>query len=205
MGTDADGYTQSSIYEVRTDANAFALWVGSSQFPSYLTWMSPKDIGQAMWTVKPVDASTELFVGWAEAVDGKEYLDTGIKFSTPPVWRWSVEAYYAEIEIPPSLTYNQDAPSRRPALENFWIETVQSTGTSKITWDAFWETSENGEENRKMLVIMNSDGSENIEADIQLGFTVPIFHWLPIVFIPIGAILCVISVFLIKQKKLIKR
>jgi len=205
MGTDADGYTQSSIYEVRTDANAFALWVGSSQFPSYLTWMSPKDIGQAMWTVKPVDPSTELFVGWAEAVDGKNYLDKGIKFSTPPVWRWSVEAYYAEIEIPPSLTYNQGAPSRPPAQENFWIETVQSTGTSKITGDAFWETSENGEEDRKMLVIMNPEGTANIEANIQLGFKVPIFHWLPTVFIPIGVILCIISVFLIKQKKLIKR
>lgn len=205
MGTDADGYTQSSIYEVRTDANAFALWVGSSQFPSYLTWMSPKDIGQAMWTVKPVDASTELFVGWTEAVDGKNYLDTGIKFSTPPVWHWTVEAYYAEIDIPPSYTYQQGAPSRPPIEETFWIETVQSTGTSKITWDAFWETSKNGEEDRKMLFIMNTDGSANIEADIQLGFKVPIFHWLPIVFIPIGIILCLITVFLIKQKKLIKR
>jgi hypothetical protein len=205
MGTDADGYTQSSIYEVRTDANAFALWVGSSQFPSYLTWMSPKDIGQAMWTVKPVDPSTELFVGWAEAVDGKNYLDTGIRFSTPPVWRWTVEAYYAEIEIPPSYSYQQGAPSRPPAQETFWIETVQSTGKSKITWDAFWDSSENGEEDRKMLVIMNLAGSENIEADIQLGFNVPIFHWLPIVFIPIGVILCIISVFLIKQNKLIKR
>lgn len=205
MGTDADGYSQSNIYEVRTDANAFALWVESSRFPSYLTWMSPKDIGQAMWTVEPVDPTTELFVGWAEAVDGKEYLDTGISFSTPPVWHWYVEAYYAEIEIPQSYTYQQGTPTRPPAQETFWIETVQSNGTMKITWDAFWEISENDEEDRKMLFIMNPDGSVNIEADIQLGFKVPIFHWLPIVFIPIGVILCLIAVFLIKQKKLIKR
>jgi len=205
MGTDADGYSQSNIYEVRTDANAFALWVGSSRFPSYLTWMSPKDIGQAMWTVKPVDPNETLFVGWAEAVDGKDYLDTGIKFSTPPVWHWYVEAYYAEIEIPQSYTYQQGKPTRPPAEETFWIETVQSKGTMKITWDAFWEISQNDEEDRKMLFIMNPDGSENIEADIYLGFKVPIFHWLPIVFIPIGVILCLIAVFLIKQKKIIKR
>ena len=206
MGTDADGYTQSNIYEVRTDAHAFALWVGSSRFPDYISWMSPKDIGQAMWTVTPVDSSTEYFVGWAEAVDGTEYLDTGIMFTTPPAWSWYVEAYYAEIEIPPSLTHNQGAPPRPPAEETFWIETVQAAGTSKITWDAFWETSEDDtEEDRKMLFIMNPDGSRNIEADIQLGFKVPIFHWLPLVFIPIGAIFCLIAVFLIKQKKLIKR
>ncbi|PVX24454.1 MAG: hypothetical protein CW716_10035 [Candidatus Bathyarchaeum sp.] len=90
-------------------------------------------------------------------------------------------------------------------LSTFWIETVQSTGTLKITWDAFWEISETGEEDRKMLFIMNPDGSRNIEADIYLGFKVPLFHWLPIVFIPSGLALCLIAVFLIKQKKLIKR
>ena len=206
MGTDADRYSQSNIYEVRTDAHAFALWVGSSRFPDYLSWMSPKDIGQAMWTVIPVDPAKEYFVGWAEEIDGTEYLETGIMFTTPPAWNWYVEAYYAEIEIPPSLTYNTEAPARPPAEETFWIETVQANVTSKITWDAFWEISEDEDaEDRKMLFIMNPNGSRNIEADIQLGFKVPIFHWLPLVFIPLGVILCLIAIFLIKQKKLIKR
>ena len=131
MGTDADGYSQSNIYEVRSDAYAFALWVGSSRFPSYLTWMSPKDIGQAMWTIEPIDSSKQLFVGWAEAVDGEGYLDE-IMFSTPPVWHWYIEAYYAEIEIPESLTHQQGMPTRPPAEETFWIETAQSSGLSLI-------------------------------------------------------------------------
>jgi hypothetical protein len=168
--------------------------------------MSPKDIGQAMWTVEPVDPNKTLFVGWTEAVDGENYLlDTGIRFSTPPVWHWYIEAYYAEIEIPQSLTHNQGAPTRPPAEETFWLKTAQSNGTSKITWDAFWEPLENRTENRKMLIIMNPDGSRNIEADIQLGFKVPIFHWLPFVLIPLGVILCLIAIFVIRQKNLIKR
>jgi hypothetical protein len=202
MGTDVDGYTQSSVYEARSDGYAFALWVASSNFPSYINWMSPKDIGQAMWTVEPVDSSKELFVGWAEAVDGQNYLDTGIRFSTPPVWHWSVAPYYAEIEIPPSLTYNQNEPTRRPAEETFWIETAQSTGTSKIRWDAYWKPLENRTENRKILIIMNADGSRNVEADIQLGFKVPIFGWLPLVLIPAGVIFCLIAIFVIRRKKL---
>jgi hypothetical protein len=176
MGTDVDGYTQSSVYEARSDGYAFALWVASSNFPSYINWMSPKDIGQAMWTVEPVDSSKELFVGWAEAVDGQNYLDTGIRFSTPPVWHWSVAPYYAE--------------------------TAQSTGTSKIRWDAYWKPLENRTENRKILIIMNADGSRNVEADIQLGFKVPIFGWLPLVLIPAGVIFCLIAIFVIRRKKL---
>jgi hypothetical protein len=199
MGTDADGYSQSSIYEVRSDSYAFALWVGSSRFPSYLTWMSPKDIGQTIWTVEPVNSSEELFVGWAEAADGENYVE-GMMFSTPPVWHWYVNAYYAEIEIPTSLTHNQGAPTRHPAEETFWIETAQSNETSKITWDAFWEPLED----RKILIIMNADGSRNVEADIQLGFKVPIFGWLAFVLIPVGVILCLIGVLVIRQKKLIK-
>ena len=45
--------------------------------------MSPKDIGQAIWTVEPVDSSEPLFVGWAEAADGENYLHE-MMFSTPP-------------------------------------------------------------------------------------------------------------------------
>jgi hypothetical protein len=161
--------------------------------------MSPKDIGQAMWTVEP-DSSEELFVGWAEAVDGENYLN-GIMFSTPPAWHWYIEAYYAEIEIPTSLTHNQGAPTRPPAEETFWLETAQSNGTSKITWDAFWEPSEN----RKILIIMNADRTRNVEADIQLGFKVPIFGWLPFVLIPVGVIFCLIGVFVIRRKNLLKR
>lgn len=205
MGTDADGYSQSNVYEVRSDAHAFALWVGSSSFPSYINWMSPKDIGQAMWTVEPINSDKPLFVGWAEAADGQNYLENGIMFSTPPVWHWSVAPYYAEIEIPPSVTYNQGVPTRSPAEETFWIETAESAGTSKIKWDAFWKPLENRTENRKILIIMNTDGSRNVEADIQLGFKVPIFSWLPFVLIPVGVIFCLIGIFVIKQKNLIKR
>jgi len=199
MGTDADGYSQSSIYEVRSDSYAFALWVAPSRFPSYLTWMSAKDIGQAMWTVEPVDSSEELFVGWAEAADGENYVE-GMMFSTPPVWHWYVEAYYAEIEIPTSLTHNQGEPTRPPTEETFWVETAQSNGTSKITWDAFWEPVEN----RKILIIMNADGTRNVDADIQLGFKAPILGWLPFVLIPVGAIFCLIAVLVIKRKHLLK-
>ena len=200
MGTDADGYSQSSIYEVRSSTYAFALWVGSSRFPSYLTWMSPKDIGQAMWTVTSVESYKDLFVGWAEASDGENYL-RDVMFETPPIWHWYVEAYYAGIEIPDSLNQNYGGePTNPPSEETFWIESVQSTKATKITWDAFWEPLDN----RKILIIMNSDGTTNVNADIQLGFKVPIFGWLPFVFIPLGVLLCLVGVYVVRRKNLLK-
>ena len=200
MGTDADGYSQSNVYEVRGSTYAFALWVGSSRFPSYLTWMSPKDIGQAMCTVTSVDSSKELFVGWAEASDAENYL-SGVMFETPPIWHWYVEAYYAQIEIPTSLNHNQGGePIRSPSEETFWIDYVQSTNATKITWDAFWEPLEN----RKILIIMNSDGTTNVNADIQLGFKVPIFSWLTFVFIPLGILLFLVGIYVIRRKNLLK-
>ena len=195
MGTDSDGYQQSSVYEIRSDTYAFVLWVKSSSFPSYLTWMSPKDIGQTRWTIES-NTGKELFVGWAEDVEGENYLNTGIMFSTPPTWHRSIASYHSEIEIPEPVTYNQNPPSRPPSQETFWLESLQSTETSTITWDAFWDNVQD----RKILIIMNADGSRNVQADIQLGFKVPIFSWLPSVLIPVGLILCVIGVFLIRQK-----
>jgi hypothetical protein len=199
MGTDVDGYSQSNVYEVRSSGYAFALWVAPSRFPSYLDWMSAKDIGQAMWTVKSIDSSKELFVGWAEAVDGENYLN-GIMFETPPVWNWYVEAYYAEIEIPSSISHNQGAPTRSPNEETFWLQSAQSSNPIKITWDAFWKPTTN----RKILIIMNLDGSSNVEADIQLGFKVPIFSWLPFLVIPLGIVFCIVGIFVIRQKKLLE-
>ena len=198
-GTDADGYSQSNVYEVRSSAHAFALWVGPAIYPSYLDWMSPKDIGQAMWTVKPTESSKELFVGWAEAADGQNYLN-GFTFETPPVWHWYVEAFYAEIEIPTSLVHNQGAPTRPPAEETFWLKTAKASDTYKLIWDAFWKPTTD----RKILIIMNYDGSSNIEADLQLGFTAPILTWLPFVLIPSGVIFCISAIFVIRRKKLFK-
>ena len=196
-GTDPDGYTQSNVYEVRSSTYAYALWVGSSQYPSYLKWMSAKDIGQCIWTVESIN-SKELFVGWANATDGEDYLFNKFRFETPPIWNWYINAYYAEIEIPAGIPYYEGAPARPPAEETFWLESVQSNDTAKIVWDAFWEP----DTDRKILIIMNSDGSSGVEADLQLGFKAPILGWLQFVLIPVGVIMCLAGIFVFRRKKL---
>lgn len=196
-GTDAQGFTQSEICQVREDTYAFVLWVRSSNFPSYLTWMSAEDIGQAMWIVTPVDSSKELFVGWADAIDGEDYLGNQIMYSTPSVWHRNVASYTAELEFEPSVTYNQGAPTVSPGQEAFWVESGQSSSAPlTVQWDAYWED----KDDRQMLIIMNADGSKNVAADVQLAFNVPIYSWLPFLLIPLGIVLCLVGVLIIKRK-----
>jgi hypothetical protein len=48
---------------------------------------------------------------------------------------------------------------------------------------------------------MNADGSSNVQATLQLGFAVPILGWLPYLFIPLGAVLCLGGVLMFRRRR----
>jgi hypothetical protein len=195
-GTDKDGYSLSDVYRVETSTHAFALWVEPLRISSYLRWINPEDIAQTKWVVKAVDLSKEIFIGWAKAADGENYLN-GFRYETPPSWHWNTSPYYASIDIPPTVIYNEGAPSKSPTLETFWLESAHSSNSSTINWDPNWSS----QAGRNILIIMNADGSNNVEADLQLGFNVPIFGWLPYLLIPLGIVMCLGGIFLIRRRK----
>jgi len=198
QGTDEDGFALSNVFEVRSSACAFVLWVAPANIPSYLSWMGSENIGETRWVVEAVDPSKELFVGWAKAVDGEGYIE-GLMFETPPSWHWLIWPYSPEIDVPSSVVYNTGVPSRSPAEESFWLESEHSSGLVELNWDHAWDA----EDGRNILIIMNLDGSSNVEADVQLGFKVPLFGWLPYLLIPLGAVLVLVGVFLFRRKKIV--
>jgi hypothetical protein len=53
----------------------------------------------------------------------------------------------------------------------------------------------------KYLIITNLDGSKSVTSDIYLGFKIPVFRWLPYVLIPLGIIIFVCGILLIKKIK----
>lgn len=195
-GTDKDGYSLSDVYKVETSTHAFALWVNPLRIPFYLSWMNPEDIAQTKWVVKAVNSSKEIFVGWAKAADGDNYLN-GFQYETLPSWHWSTWPYHASMDIPSTAIYNEGAPSKSPTQEAFWIESAHSSNSSTLNWDPNWPS----QAGRKILVVMNADGSNNVEADLQLGFKVPIFSWLPYLLIPLGIVMCLGGIFLIRRRK----
>jgi hypothetical protein len=195
-GTDKDGYSLSDVYKVETSTYAFALWVEPLRVSSTIGWMNHEDIAQTKWVVKAVNPSKEIFVGWAKAANGENYLN-GIQYETPPSWHWSTSPYHASMNIPPTVIYNEGAPSKSPTLETFWLESAHSSNTSTLNWDPNWPP----QAGRNILIIMNADGSSNVEADLQLGFKVPIFGWLPYLLMPLGIIMCLGGIFLIRRRK----
>jgi hypothetical protein len=48
---------------------------------------------------------------------------------------------------------------------------------------------------------MNADGSSNVDADIQLGFKVPLFGWLPYLLLALSIIMLVVGWFLFRYRK----
>ena len=197
LGTDEDGFALSNVYEVRSSACAFALWVAPAKIPSYLSWLGTENIVETKWVVEPVDSSKELFVGWTKEADGEGYVNS-FRFETPPSWNWFLWPYSPEINVPSSAVHGTGAPSRSPAEEAFWLASDTSSALVELPWSPVWDL----EEGRNILIIMNSDGSSDVEADVQLAFKVPIFGWLPYLLILVGAVLVLVVVFLFRRKKI---
>jgi hypothetical protein len=197
QGTDRDGFALSNVYEVRSSACAFALWVAPAKIPSYLSWMGTENLVETKWVVESVGSSKELFVGWTKAADGESYVSS-FMFETPPNWNWFLWPYSPEINVPSSAVHNMGAPSRSPAEEPFWLSSDTSSASVELPWSPVWDI----EDDRNILIIMNADGSSDVEADVQLGFKVPMFGWLPYLLIPVGAVLVFVVVFLFRRKKI---
>jgi hypothetical protein len=66
-----------------------------------------------------------------------------------------------------------------------------------MNWNPVWDETTG----RNILVIMNADGSSNVDADIQLGFKVPLFGWLPYLLLALGIIMLVVGWFLFRYRK----
>jgi hypothetical protein len=196
-GTDAEGYAISPVFEVRSSANAFVLWVAPLQSTGSFGRLGDENIGAAKWVVKAAYGGKQIFAGWTDASEGATYVDQ-FRYETPDQgWHWWVEAYYAEIGVPSTKIVHQGAPTRAPAAESFWLESVVTNDSATIHWDPTWEQNAG----MKMIILMNADGSSGVNADLQLGFKVPILTWLPYLLIPFGIILCLGGYLLFRRRK----
>jgi hypothetical protein len=197
MGTDSEGYALSEKYHIETSSNAFALWVAPMRVTGVFSALDNSNIAATKWVVTASEPAKEIFVGWAKASDAESYLGK-FSYETPDnQWHWRTSPYAPEIEIPSTATYNQGTPARPPAEESFWTNTATTTNTTEIKWDPVWDSSKG----MNVVVVMNADGSSAVNADIQLGFKVPILGWLPYLLIPLGLGLFVLGILLFKRGK----
>jgi hypothetical protein len=197
MGTDSEGYALSEKYPIKTTSNAFALWVAPMRITGIFSTLDSSSIAATKWVVTTSEPAKEIFVGWAKASDVEGYL-SGFSYETPDKgWHWLTSPYAPEIDVPSTAIYNQGPPARPPAEESFWTNTATTTNSAEIKWDPVWDSSKG----MNVIVVMNADGSSAVNADIQLGFKVPILSWLPYLLIPLGLVLFVLGILLFKRRK----
>ena len=195
-GTDVEGYAISPVYEVRSSANAFVLWVAPMR-RSIFSWLGEDNIAQTKWVVKSAHMEKQVFVGWAKASDGASYVPQFKYETSDEDWYWRIGPYYAKIDVSSTKIVNQGNPARPPADEIFWLDSAVTGDSATIYWDPSWDQSEG----MKMIFVMNADGSSGVNADLQLGFKVPILNWLPYLLIPLGTVLCIVGFLLLSKRR----
>ena len=76
------------------------------------------------------------------------------------------------------------APSDRPADSDIWVAQAAGAGTQSLTWPL--------DEGSWTVVVMNADGSGDVDVNVDVGATAPIqpdvARWLQIGSIPLGVI-----------------
>jgi hypothetical protein len=189
--TDSEGYAYSNVYHVNTTAYAFTAYMNEFKTSTW-GWLGPENVAQIKYLVTNLNPGKELFTGYATTQQSEPYRQS-FQCEIPTYWYWHAEPYYAEIYINTTVTEGEGAPATLPQTQTFWLTTAQSADTATMTYLPQHE--------QHIWFIMNSDGSPNITADIQIGFKSPILTILPLIFLPVGIILILVGVFFLKKKK----
>lgn len=190
--TDSQGFVYSNIYPVDSAAYAFILYMNEYKISTW-GWLGAENIAEMHFIVRNKNPAQELFTGIATTQQSESYRNS-FRCEFPTFWHWTARAYWAEIIINTTMLEGQGAPINLPDAQMFWRASVKTTDTAVLTYLPVGE--------QHIWFIMNSDGSPNITADIQIGFKSPILSMLPLVLLPagIGLFICGAAMLFYRKK-----
>jgi hypothetical protein len=154
---DPDGFLMSAPGQVTSDASAILM--PDLQVHGFGGW--GVDAQSMSGTMRITTTSDRpVFVGIGPSDQVAAYLasvrhDVVEDFSTSP-FRVSYRAVAG------------GAPSVSPAAQSFWVATGTGTGTNVLTWSP--------QEGDWSVVMLNADGSPQIDAMVSVGALVPVLH-----------------------------
>ena len=191
LGNDADGYAYSNVYRVNTSTYAFTAYMNEFNISTW-GFIGASNVAEIKFIAMPTGPTKEIFIGYATTAASQAYLQ-GFQSELPTYWHWWVEPYYAEIDITTTIIVGPEVPAQLPQEQTFWLTSAQSSGTVTMTYLPQHE--------QHVWFIMNSDGSRNISADIQIAFRSPILNVMPPILIGVGLIFVGVGVYLILKRK----
>jgi hypothetical protein len=181
---DSEGYAVSENYKIDSTSNAFALWLSS-----------PVNNAQLKWIVTSDDLSKEVFVGWGLESSVEPYL-TSFEYETANQWHYYARAFSASMSIPSAIKISTGTPANLPAQETIWTDQVTTNSSATLHISPVYSS-----ESRGILVIMNSDGSSGIHTTIKFGSRLELYSVLPYVLLPVGVILLIAGMLLLRKKR----
>lgn len=127
------------------------------------------------------DPAEQIFIGIARTSDIDAYLN-GVEYSE--ITRFSM--------FPDNLSYSNHSGvvvPGAPVDQSFWTASSYGAGTETLEWDV--------ESGRYSLLLMNGDGSEGIDLDVEFGLKIPWLIGVGIGLLLMGLIGIIISIVLI--------
>ncbi len=125
----------------------------------------------------------EVFVGIAPAADARAYLDG--------VQRTVVDGLGFDAPATDSDQLPGGEPSGPPADQDFWIAQASGHGTQEVVWEPAggdW-----------MFVVMNADGSAQVDVEARIGAEFPSIGWIAWVALVIGSALTYVGARLLSR------
>ncbi|WP_345527704.1 hypothetical protein [Nocardioides endophyticus] len=136
-------------------------------------------LGTMTATADPT-APGPVFIGVARSVDVDRYLG-GVAHSTIV----DPAGHHRNVMMPMARFFAGGPPSVAPAAADFWVASASGPGQQSITWEPA-----NGS---WTLVVMNSDGTTPVAANVAVGAEVPALGTLGNVLIVTGLVVMALS------------
>lgn len=165
---DEDGYLISDPAEI--DVSGYAIVLENMEFdidPVAWRWLQNRG---GFLTFKIVTESNnptkEVFVGVARKQDVASYL-SDMEYQRIMDVNFDEDEFDFTLSDSDLVLHPGAAPSAPPLVHSYWVVHGSDTESQEIIWEP--------QAGNYYVVIMNADGSEGIEADIQIGAKVPFF------------------------------
>jgi len=170
--SDSDGFLISGEVKLQVDSHAL---VGQGvdididvNTPSFVRQPKLGDFVTLKLVGTSNDPSKPVFIGIAQEGAASAYL-SGVEYDEVVDLDWPYDRVWQQ----PTVSYDTHqggAPSRAPATETFWEASITGSGTQTLEWEP--------EEGNFWFVVMNADGSPDVDVDMQLGARIPFLQYI---------------------------
>ena len=174
-GQDEDGYVHSPTY--RLASSGYALTSDRLDLAPYPGDWFPANVATVRLDVESSDGQ-EIFVGIGPSADVARYLDE-VAHDRIDHLGWAVDDVRYD-------RFDGGAPATVPGDQGFWVAEGTSEDRQTLDWDV--------ERGDWTIVVMNADGSGDIDISTEFGVSIPILPWIGGGLAVVGLVVSVIGI-----------